>query len=143
MGPIFSAYNSANQSLTTGTANLVYSTTTVNTSTYYSTTTGIFTPLVAGWYQVNASMFPELTIGTANAAFFLSLYKNGTLDAVGASTIVTTTWGDIGISSISKLVYLNGSSDTLNCKLTSTINTGTWRTGISAVNYFQASWIHA
>jgi hypothetical protein len=142
-GPIFSSYNSINQSLSTGTANLVYSTALVNTGTYYDVSTGIYTPLIAGWYQVNASMIPELTSGVANASFFLSLYKNGTIDAVGPSTTVTTTWGDIGISALSKLIYFNGTSDNINCKLTSTINTGTWRTGISPVNFFQATWVHA
>ena len=99
--------------------------------------------MVAGWYQVNVTMLPELVSGVANASFYLGLYKNGTLDAVGTITAITTTWGTIGPSSVYKLVYFNGSTDNINCQLTSTINTGTWRTGISVVNYFQATWVHA
>jgi hypothetical protein len=141
-GPLFSSYNSINQSLSTGTANLVFSTE-YDSGSYYNTSTGIFTPLKQGWYQVNASMLPELVSGTANASIYMSLIKNGSqYEAVGAATTVTPTVATISSSSVSKIVYMNGSTDFLNCIITSTINSGTWRTGISGVNFFQATWIN-
>jgi len=141
-GPLVTTYNSVNQSLTTGTANLVFSTE-YETNNYYNTSTGIFTPLQAGWYQINASMLPELTAGTANASFFIYLVKNGTdAEAAGLATTVTPTWGTLGPSAFSKMVYFNGSTDYVNCKITSTITSGTWRTAIALANFFQAYWVH-
>jgi hypothetical protein len=139
-GPLFTAYNSVNQSLTTGTANLVFSTS-YDTNSYYSTSTGIFTPLKQGWYQVNAAMLSELTAGTANASIFIGLYKNGVIEAIGAVTTVTPTAATISNSTVSKFLYLDGSTDYINCKITSTINSGTWRTGITVANFFQANWV--
>jgi hypothetical protein len=140
-GPVFMAYNSTNQSLTTGTANVVYSTTTVNTNGLYNTSTGIFQPNVAGYYQVNASMLPEQTAGVANASFYIGLYKNGVINALAPSTTITTTWGTIGISALSRIVYFNGTTDSINIKIGSSITSGTWRTGISVANFFEAIWI--
>lgn len=142
-GPIFMAYNSSNQSLTTGAVVLIYESTTVNTSNYYNTSTGVFTPLVSGYYQVNVSCIPELVSGTANASMFTGLYKNGSLVAVGGSTTVTPAWGSISGSYINTLVYLNGSTDYIGIASLNTINDGTWRTGISVANYFQAAWIRS
>lgn len=142
-GPIFMAYNSSNQSLSNGAVVLTYATTTVNTNTYYNTSTGVFTPLVPGYYQVNASFLPEYISGTANASFVLGLYKNGSGVAYGLMTTVTPTWGTIGASSLSTLVYLNGSTDYLGIATLNTINSGTWRSGISVANFFQATWVHA
>lgn len=143
MGPIFMAYNSANQNLTTGAVVLIFGTTTVNTNSYYNTSTGVFTPLVPGYYQVNVSVFPELVSGTANASMFTGLYKNGSLVAAGGTTAVTPTWGTISPSAISTLVYLNGTTDYLGIASLNTINSGTWRSGISVANFFQATWVHA
>jgi hypothetical protein len=140
-GPVFMAYNSANQSLTGATTNLIYGTATVNTSSYYNTVTGRFTPLVAGYYQVNVWFLPELVTGTANAGFYVALYKTGSPIAFGGSTVITPTWGTVSGSSINTLVYLNGSTDYLNIVSNNTIYSGTWRSGITQANYFQAVWI--
>ena len=142
-GPLFMAYNSSNSSLTTGNNFLIFGTATVNTNNYYDTGTGAFTPLVAGYYQVNVSFTPELVSGTANASFITVLSKNGSLVAAAPSTTVTPTWGDIGSSPISTLVYLNGTTDYINIVSVATITSGTWRTGISVANFFQAIWLHS
>ena len=140
-GPVFMAYNSANQSLTGATTNLIYGTATVNTSSYYNTATGRFTPQVAGYYQVNVWFLPELTSGTANAGFYVTLYKTCSAIAFGGSTVVKPTWGTISGSSINTLVYLNGTTDYLTIGSTNTIYSGTWRSGITQANYFQAVWV--
>jgi len=142
-GPIFMAYNSSNQNLTTGAVVLIYESTDVNINNYYNTSTGLFTPLVAGYYQVNVSSIPELVSGVANASLALGLYKNGSIIALGGSTTITPTWGDVSGSYVNTLVYLNGSTDYLGIASLNTINSGTWRTGISVANYFQAAWIRS
>jgi hypothetical protein len=142
-GPIFMAYNSSNQSMLTGSTDLIYATTTFDVGNYYNTSTGRYTPLVSGYYQVNVSFTPELVSGTANASFFPGLFKNGSLLTIGPSVTVTPTWGTIGCSNISYLVYLNGSTDYLEIGSNNTIYSGIWRTGISMGNYFQAAWIRS
>jgi hypothetical protein len=141
-GPIFMAYNSANQNLINGAVVLIFGTTTVNTNNYYDTTTGLFTPLSPGYYQINVSFVPEPVSGTANASFFTGLYKNGSLIAAGTTNTITPTWGTLGCSSLSTLVYLNGSTDYLGIASLNTIYSGTWRTGITVANYFQGTWVH-
>jgi hypothetical protein len=139
-GPVLMAYNSATQNISIGssTMNLVYSTTTINTGTYYNTTTGIYTPRVAGYYQINATVYPS---GTAYGSFNLGLYKNGSPISLGTGVAVQASWGQPGISSVSTLVYLNGTTDNINCKLISSSVTGTWITSAGAPAYFQAVWI--
>jgi hypothetical protein len=143
-GPVAMAYNSDKQNLATGATVLKYTTTTVNTSTYYNTSTGLFMPLVAGYYQVNVTMSPELVSGAPEAIFQLGLYKNGTIIAISPTCTVTSTTPILSNNNISALVYLNGTTDDLGVAYLSTIVSGTWRTAINSVtNYFQAVWIRA
>ena len=140
-GPILLSYQTTPQSLATGTANLIYNTATVNSSNYYDSARGIFQPLVPGYYQVNATIFPALISGTANASFFLTLYKNGsTVLSAGPAVTITPTWGTISLSFVSLLVPFNGTTDYINCKITSTITSGTWTTQAGVPSYFQACW---
>lgn len=141
-GPIFLAYQTTPQSLSNGNANVIYNTATVNSSNYYNSTTGIFQPLVPGYYQVNATIFPGLISGTPSAGFFLALYKNGsTVLSAGADVVITPTWGTITLSSVSVLVPFNGTTDYINCKICSSITSGTWTTQAGVPSYFQACWI--
>ena len=143
-GPIVLAYNSIKQNLSTGATVLKYSTTTVNTSSYYNTTTGLFTPLVAGYYQINLTIAPELVSGTPEATFQLGLYKNGTLISISPTCVVTSTTPILSNNNVSAIVYLNGTTDYLGVAYISTIVSGTWRTAINGVtDYFQACWIRA
>ena len=106
-GPVFMAYNSAAQNIASGSSimNLIYSTATANTGNYYNTATGVFTPLVAGFYQVNASIYP--TGGDYFGSFFLGIYKNGSPISMGSAVAVQPGWGQPGASSATVLVYLN------------------------------------
>ena len=142
MGPIFMAYNSVAQNISVGssTMNLVYSTTTVNTGTYYNTTTGLFTPALPGYYQVNALVYPT---GGTYGSFFIGVYKNGSAIAQGTSSAVQAGWGQPGVSMATTLVYLDGSTDNINCKLITTSATGSWTTITGVPAYFQAAWVHA
>jgi hypothetical protein len=141
-GPVLMAYNSSKQSLATGATVLKYSTTTINTSNYYNTSTGLFTPLVAGYYQVNLTMAPELVSGSPEAIFQLGLYKNGTIVSISPTCQVTSTTPILSNNNVSAIVYLNGTTDYLSVAYISTIVSGTWRTAVNGVScYFQAVWI--
>ena len=140
-GPLFRAVNSVSQSLTTGTTNLIYAATTDNIGTYYNTVNGRFTPLVAGYYQINVSLLPQLVSGVASGSFSIALYKNGSLIAQGPTVAITPTWGLLGYSNLSTLLYLDGVSDYISIGAISSVISGTWQSTASVLNYFQAAWI--
>jgi hypothetical protein len=103
-GPAFSAYQSSSQTLSTSTnTKIQYQTERFDTNSNYDNVTNYrFTPTVEGYYQVNAS----LGVGASATGVYTQIFKNGSLyegsyDA-GHSTITST---------ISSLVYLNGTTD--------------------------------
>jgi len=102
--PAFSAYQSSSQTLSTSTnTKIQYQTERFDTNSNYDNVTNYrFTPTVEGYYQVNAS----LGVGASATGVYTQIFKNGSLyegsyDA-GHSTITST---------ISSLVYLNGTTD--------------------------------
>jgi hypothetical protein len=98
-GPAFSAYNSTNQSITTTTyTKLTFDTEEFDTNSNFATSR--FTPTVAGYYQFDASLYPQTTVTTNNCAF----YKNGSIFKVTAGA----TGGAINCCA---LIYMNGSTD--------------------------------
>ena len=106
--PAFSAYALSNTSLANGTSTKVLFDTEVFdlTNDFASST---FTPSVAGYYQINASVW----VDGANSQnqMQLKLYKNGSnysiLDIIADSTLQDTTVAN------STLVYCNGTTDYL------------------------------
>lgn len=99
-GPAFSAYastatNTANATLT----KLVFATEEFDTNNNFANST--FTPTVAGYYQINASVFYG-----ANTQI-ISIYKNGVEYKRGSQLLGATN----GFSTISSLVQMNGSTD--------------------------------
>jgi hypothetical protein len=116
-GPTFSAYLSANQTVTSGTPTLL----TLNTESFDtascfnntgSTVGGIpayaFLPNVAGYYQVNFSAG-----GTGSSALTYVgayIYKNGSI----ASRNLTPSYSATNADTMgSRLIYLNGTTDYL------------------------------
>ena len=77
-----------------------YDTAVTDSTGWYDNTNGRFTPTVAGWYQVSAGA----RVYSSGGEGYLALRKNGT-------DIMST--GGVGMvnSSLSLLVYFNGSSD--------------------------------
>lgn len=106
-GPAFSAYRSADQ---TGISDAVFTKVQLNfeffdtASCFDSTTNYRFTPNVAGYYQINGTLYVTGTLATS----FASIYKNGFLYCYGSFLIVANSGG---VSSVSSLVYLNGTTD--------------------------------
>ena len=117
--PAFSAYLSANQS---GISQNTWTKATLNTeefdtaNCFDSTTNYRFTPNVAGYYQVNFTLWASSTnqYGSAVAG---SIYKNGsaykrtTINLVGGSG-GTTPINEVG-TQVSAVIYMNGSTDYL------------------------------
>ena len=102
--PAFSAYQSSSQTLSSSTnTKIQYQTERFDTNSNYDNATNYrFTPTVAGYYQVNAS----LGVGASATSVYTQIFKNGSLyegsyDA-GHTTLTST---------VSSLIYLNGSTD--------------------------------
>ena len=109
--PAFSAYLSANQTpITNSTFTKVnYNAEEFDTNSNYDPTTNYrFTPTVAGYYQVNASL--TITSGTSNTEALCIIYKNGSAAKWGI--YLTRTAVILDASSVaSALIYFNGSTD--------------------------------
>jgi hypothetical protein len=131
-GPLLMATNSTSQTITApNETTLVYTNEVTDIGSYHNTTTGKYTPLIAGYYQINASN--KLSTSGGTGTYNIRIYKNTTIISEG--TISDT-------SSASTLVYLNGTTDYIVCKLYfSTDSIGTWTTVTGITNFFQASWI--
>ena len=125
--PAFSAYQSSTQTLSSATfTKLQFQSKEFDTASAFDSTTNYrFTPLVAGYYQVSGGI--SNNTGTQTV---LSIYKNGGDFKRGSNGVL---FG----SSLSALVYLNGSTDYVELygyfAVGTTVNTG------SNLTYFQAS----
>ena len=108
-GPAFSAYASASQTVTSATATKVaINTENFDTNSNFDTSTYRFTPTVAGYYQVNASLRGiGATTFTSLATY---IYKNGS-EYMRQSLNATLTANAASNVSISDVIYMNGSSD--------------------------------
>lgn len=109
-GPAFSATtgNTKSAANLTATEMAGYSTVNFDTASCFNTTTGRFTPNVAGYYQFSWSIdFGTNGIGAASIVG-ASLYKNGT--GIWGSGIQTssTCFGAVGSSTV---IYMNGTTD--------------------------------
>ena len=157
-GPVFMATQTTGQALSTigvvKEISLVFDT--VERATpggLYNTSTGIFTPNVAGYYQVSVGS----GAGTANTSANLStffyatlLYKNTSIVGSGSLDRPATYPGGwvTSLSQTSRLVYLNGSTDYIRANVVyfnGSSGSG-WNTYLNPINtivpsYFQATWI--
>ena len=106
--PAFSAYLNANQSISNVTVTKVQcNTETFDTNSNYNNATYTFTPTVAGYYQVIASLRDQT--GAATGSVRAIIYKNGT-DYAASVTPMTT---NANTSTCSVLISMNGSTDYL------------------------------
>jgi len=140
--PAFSAYNNANQTITTGT----YTKVTCNTkefdtnSNYDNATNYRFTPTVAGYYQINGQI--SIFAGSGFTRGIIVFYKNGSQFKFGND--ITTGNVNGGRYIASSLIYCNGSTDYIEmyCYI---VGSGTLilSTNGAADNFFQASMVRA
>jgi hypothetical protein len=130
-GPAFSAYQNVAQALLAATfTKILFQVEEYDTNNNFASST--FTPTVAGYYQLSAS----ISVGTTACAVFFYAYKNGAihknLGGVG---------GVVGAASGSCLVYMNGTTDYLEAFAYFGIAQNT-NPGI-AFTYFQAALVRA
>jgi hypothetical protein len=99
--PAFSAYQSSAQTLSTTTnTKLLFQTEEFDTNSNFASST--FTPTVAGYYQVSASM----RVGSLATTVRMMIWKNGNQYKIGTdvNTVVNNGF-------VSTLVYCNGTTD--------------------------------
>jgi hypothetical protein len=104
--PAFRAIPSTTQAVTSGVYTKVnFGTETFDTNSNFASSR--FTPTVAGYYQINASIY---SVSTAAASYiWVLIYKNGALDTPGNLNFPVSSVD--GVSVASTLIYLNGSTD--------------------------------
>jgi hypothetical protein len=142
-GPAFSAYLSATQNISSNTwTKVACNTEEFDTASAYDNATNYrFTPQVAGYYQVSGRIHQA---GSSITNCDIAIYKNGSAFKSGgfATLSAGATTSDFG-STISTLVYLNGSTDYIEMYGLITVSVSASRFyAASAVNtYFQATMV--
>ena len=124
-GPAFSAYRSTNQ---TGITSSTFTKVQLNSENFDtancfdSSTNYRFTPNIAGYYQINGSVYLQ-GVGVYSTAS--AIYKNGSLYTYGNFISVTTE----SVSLVSSLIYLNGSTDYVELYAVAAVTSGTVQFG--------------
>jgi hypothetical protein len=135
-GPAFSAYASANQTVSSATFTKVqFNTEEFDTNSNYDTTNYRFTPTVAGYYQITTGC---AFTTTQTSELLSTVYKNGSRFK-GVFDMEATSWGGYG----TVLVYANGTTDYFELFIYSA-STGTRViSGNARDSYFQAAMIRS
>jgi hypothetical protein len=135
-GPAFSAYQSSAQTLSGSTSTKIqFQTEEYDTDSAFDSTTNYrFTPQVAGYYTVTAAIQMSAFFTTGS----VQIYKNGSNYKNGFSTGAS---GVTGIFTVSCQVFLNGSTDYIECY--GVIGTGQALVASSATTYFQACMVRS
>jgi hypothetical protein len=140
-GPAFSAYlNSATQALSSGAyTKIQINTEEFDTNSYFDAATNYrFTPLVAGYYQINGCVNITNTVSTRNLC---GIFKNGSeyKRGVDLGGVTPTTLGAV----VSSLIYFNGSTDYVElyayCSGAGTVAAG----GNTYTTYFNGALVRA
>ena len=110
MGPAFSAYNNANQTISNSTdTKVILNTEEFDTASAFDSATNYrFTPAVAGYYQLNGIVRPVSSTNLVSA--YLSFFKNGAVLVRGTEFYGSISSNNIQIQA-NYLIYLNGSTD--------------------------------
>jgi len=105
--PAFNVYQGTAQSVTSGVyTKIAFTVENFDTANYFDSTTNYrFTPLIAGYYQINLVVY-----GTGTATNYIqgSIYKNGTSFV---NTLAAPQQTANGTAATSAVIYLNGSTD--------------------------------
>lgn len=106
--PAFSAYATAIQTVSVNTfTKVVLNAKDFDTASAFDATTNYrFTPLVAGYYQINATIF--YNANSTSGLGYIAIYKNGSNYKTSAGSFQANGYMPLNISSV---VYFNGSTD--------------------------------
>jgi hypothetical protein len=106
-GPAFKVYNNATQSISSAVATkVIFQVEEFDTNSNFDITTNYrFTPTVAGYYQITASM--RLNVVSSRTYAIAMIYKNGSLH----SRVAIYGTSNALFSQTSSLVYCNGTTD--------------------------------
>ena len=139
-GPAFSAYLSSNQSPSGSTyTKIQFDTEEFDTDSCFNTSTYKFTPTVAGYYQVNATIGFDAT--SVNPQWGgVAIYKNG---AVVRQNRVTGNTYTSCAAPVSSVVYLNGSTDYLEIFAITNGGTGVFVSSSGQWSNFSAALVRA
>lgn len=137
-GPAFSATRSGTQSIANATFTKVqYNSEEFDTNSNYDPTTDFrFTPTVAGYYSVNASAGWGFTSGFSIS----TIYKNGSVAKWGSLAAST---GAGTLSTVSVLIYMNGSTDYVESYVYQQAGSSQNITANTVETYFQAALVRA
>lgn len=115
--PHFKVSLSANQSLTTGVAaTIVFDTVIFDPSSYFNTSTGVWTPLVAGTYIVAANIGVNAGFTAGSGNYFINFIQGSSgISIVQGSAAVTST--DTYFVSGTTMAVLNGTTDSLSMQV--------------------------
>jgi hypothetical protein len=138
--PAFSAYQSSAQTLSSATfTKLQLQAELFDTANAFDSTTNYrFTPLVAGFYQLNG----QVAIGGAGAGFGqISIYKNGAESARGSTSTNNLSVG--AMCTVSNLIYMNGTTDYVELYVYQNSGGSVANQSSTAFNYFSGSLVRA
>lgn len=134
--PVFSASKTSSQTFATNASSkVIYNNEQYDTASCYDPSTARFTPNVAGYYQVNATI---ITATPVDGISLLSIFRNGIEHKRGGQIQATTATnnGPYG-NHVSGLVFCNGTTDFIE------INIYVSGAGVTAdtsgVSFFDAS----
>jgi hypothetical protein len=123
-GPAFSATPSTTQTVTTATYTKV-NLGTENFDTNSNFSSSRFTPTIAGYYQLNASVYLAVSGGVAQYIWSI-IYKNGVAAIYGnLNTPVGAGLGVDGIGISCGLLYMNGTTDYVESYVYASASAGT------------------
>lgn len=140
-GPAFSAYATTAQTITSNTyTKIQFNAESFDTANCFDSTTNYrFTPTIAGYYQVNVSLYWN---GSIAGESIVALYKNGSFDKNIANFFGASS-AKIYVQGGSVLLYMNGTTDYIEIygfqNSGGNISTGTTATS----NFFQACLVRA
>jgi hypothetical protein len=147
-GPAFSAYLSANQTITASSQTKVaFNIEEFDTASCYNNTASTvgsipaysFLPNVAGYYQINVAV--NAGTSTTLTRCFVSIFKNGSENKRGTDYLANTTVNGDGV--VSAIIYCNGTTDYLEAQVFIAAVTAVVNGSATFVTYFQAAMIRS
>lgn len=109
--PLFSVWKSSNQTVSSGTfTKVTFDSVQANQENCYNAATSIFTPNVAGFYQINALIYHQAASFVNRTLIHLRANGGGEF-RFGSDQIISNSVTTEGRSLVSTLVYANGTTD--------------------------------